>query len=274
MLTGPDAAYVGSRVTFWCSAPGSSRPTTYQLLRDGYVLVSAGTVSEGNQSAPVALKVTATLEGSYHCKAETGGRTGVSNSIQLSVISEHNTDCLLKVLDSHSQTYPTFSAIPEFAAPPSNTRVFSQPFPPVVYEGARLVLSCSTARGSHLSYIWFFNRKELSSNSSFAQASGNKLIMEKVTPGHAGYYSCMAWSRVQDTRRFSSSTEVRLVIKGTCCQITPSQKDECLYATSVRQSSTFALHPPSFSLHLQAKLVFLHFQRGQRLPRKRNLLVL
>lgn len=108
---------------------------------------------------------------------------------------------------------------PEFPAPPSNTRVFSEPFPPVAYEGSRLVLSCSAARGSHLSYTWFFNRTELSSRSSFSQASRNKLIMEKVTPKHAGYYSCMAWSMVQNTRRFSSSTEVLLVIKGLCHQI-------------------------------------------------------
>lgn len=92
--------------------------------------------------------------------------------------------------------------------------MLSEPFPPAAYEGSRLVLSCSAARGSHLSYAWFFNRKELSSSSSFSQASGNKLIMEKVTPKHAGYYYCMAWSMVQNTRRFSSSTEVLLVIKG------------------------------------------------------------
>lgn len=221
VLTGPDMAYVGSRVTFWCGAPDSSPPITYQLLRDGNVPVGANAVYEGNQSVPFPLKVTATLEGSYHCKASTGGRTGVSNSIQLSVVSEY-THYLLKVLASHFQTYPTFSTIPAFPAPPLNTRVFSKPFPPVAYEGSRFVLSCNTTRGSHLSYTWFFNREELSSSSSFTQSSGNKLIMEKVTPKHAGYYSCMAWSRVQNTRRFSSSTEVLLIIKGLCHQVNQS----------------------------------------------------
>lgn len=235
VLTGPDMAYVGSRVTFWCSAPDSSPPITYQLLRDGNVPVGADTVYEGNRSVPFLLKITATLEGSYHCEAATGGRTGVSNSIQLSVISEYNTDSFVKVLDSHFQTYHTFPTIPEFQAPPSNTRVFSEPFPPLAYEGSRVVLSCNTARGSHLSYTWFFNRKELSSSSSFAQARGNKLIMERVTPKHAGYYYCMAWSRVQNTRRFSSSTEVLLIIKGLCHQISPSQNDEYLYSISVSQ---------------------------------------
>lgn len=89
MLTGPDMAYVGSRVTFWCSAPDSSPPITYQLLRDGSIPAGAGVVDEGNQSMPFPLKATAALGGSYHCRAATGGRTGVSNSIQLSVVSEY-----------------------------------------------------------------------------------------------------------------------------------------------------------------------------------------
>lgn len=111
------------------------------------------------------------------------------------------------------------SIIPELLAPASNTRVTSEPFPPVAYEGSRFVLSCDVAKGSHLSYTWFFNRKEVtSSTSSFLYLTGNKLVMGKVTPQHAGYYSCMAWSRVQDTRRFSSSAEVQVMVKGMCQQ--------------------------------------------------------
>lgn len=108
MLTGPDMAYVGSRVTFWCRAPDSPPPITYRLLRDANVPVSAGTAYEGNQSVPFLLKVAASSDGSYHCEAETGGgRAGVSNSIQLSVVSEYSTDYLLRVLESHFQTYQT-----------------------------------------------------------------------------------------------------------------------------------------------------------------------
>lgn len=108
MLTGPDMAYLGSRVTFWCRVPYSSPPVTYKLLRDANVPVGAATAYEGNQSVPFLLKVTATSEGWYHCKAEAGGRTGVSNSIQLSVVSEYSTDYLLQVFESHFQTYTTW----------------------------------------------------------------------------------------------------------------------------------------------------------------------
>lgn len=124
MLTGPDMAYLGSRVTFWCRMPHSSPPITYKLLRDASVPVGAATAYEGNQSVPFPLKVTATSEGSYHCKAEAGGRTGVSNSIQLSVVSEYSTDHLLKVFESHFQTYPNLNfqhrrRTPEYFPSPS-----------------------------------------------------------------------------------------------------------------------------------------------------------
>lgn len=109
------------------------------------------------------------------------------------------------------------SVSPEPLAPASNTRVTSDPFPPVAHEGSRIELSCSVAKGSHLVYTWFFNRKELTSlTSPLLVLTGNTLVIEKVAPEHAGYYSCMAWSRVQDTRRFSSSTEVLVTVKGVC----------------------------------------------------------
>lgn len=90
VLTGPDLAYIGSRVTFLCHAPDSSPPITYDLLKDGDVPVAVNVVYKGNQSVLFFLKVTATLEGSYHCRATAGGRTGLSNSVQLSVASECN----------------------------------------------------------------------------------------------------------------------------------------------------------------------------------------
>lgn len=87
-LTGPDMAYLGTRVAFQCIAPDSPPPVTYELVRDGGVLIATDTDLEGDQPVQFVLKVTATLEGSYHCKAMTGGSTGVSNSIKLSVVSE------------------------------------------------------------------------------------------------------------------------------------------------------------------------------------------
>lgn len=125
--------------------------------------------------------------------------------------------CLVRALFLN-MTFPCLSKspiIPELLAPALNTRVISEPFPPVVYEGSHLLLTCNVSQGSHLSYTWFFNKKEVTSPpSSFLHLTGNKLVMEKVTPGHAGYYSCMAWSSVLDIRRFSGSIEVQLIVKG------------------------------------------------------------
>lgn len=84
-----------------------------------------------------------------------------------------------------------------------------------MYEGSRIILSCVVTKGSHLSYTWLFKRKEVkSSNSSFFNLAGNKLLIQQATPDHAGRYSCIAWSRVQDVNRFSSSTEVQVMVKG------------------------------------------------------------
>lgn len=91
MLTGPDMAYLNSRVAFRCIAPDSSLPVTYELMVDGDVLNATDTVRQGDQPASFFLNVAATSEGSYHCKATAGGSTGVSNSIVLSVVSEYKT---------------------------------------------------------------------------------------------------------------------------------------------------------------------------------------
>ncbi|KAJ0033276.1 hypothetical protein NQD34_000383 [Periophthalmus magnuspinnatus] len=123
--------------------------------------------------------------GLYHCKARANNREGVSNSVRLTVV-----------------------------IPPSETRVTSEPFPPVAYEGSRLVLCCNVSRGSHLSYSWFFNRRPVQSSSSpLVHSQGNHLVIEKVRPEHAGHYSCMAFSTVEDIKRFSSSREVQLIVK-------------------------------------------------------------
>uniref|UniRef100_A0AAQ4RLW5 Ig-like domain-containing protein n=1 Tax=Gasterosteus aculeatus aculeatus TaxID=481459 RepID=A0AAQ4RLW5_GASAC len=77
-----------------------------------------------------------------------------------------------------------------------------------------MALSCSVAKGSHLFYTWLFNRKEVTSlTSPPVLLTGNELVMGKVAPEHAGYYSCMAWSEVQGDRRFSSSQEVQMTVK-------------------------------------------------------------
>lgn len=102
-----------------------------------------------------------------------------------------------------------------FSAPPQNTRVTSQPFPPVAFEGSRFSLNCRVTAGSHLSYTWFFNRTEVKSCALLCPR-GDELVIERVSPQQAGYYSCMAWSMVQGTKRLLSSLPVQLTVKGEC----------------------------------------------------------
>ncbi|XP_030599762.1 Fc receptor-like protein 5 isoform X2 [Archocentrus centrarchus] len=184
VLTGPELALSGPRVVFRCIAPDVSPPVTYELMRDGGVIAWDRDL-QGGQTASFPIKVKPSSEGSYHCKATGRGSTGISNSIKLSVVT-----------------------------PPSNTRVVSEPFPPVAYEGSHMALSCEVESGSHLSYSWFFNRKEITSSTSTPfYLIGNKLLMERITPEHAGYYYCSAWTRVNDSMSTSISTEVQVTIK-------------------------------------------------------------
>lgn len=88
MLTGPDKAFLGTKVTFHCTAPATSPPVTYELVRDGGVVVGREIAFDTNQTVPFYQKVIASTEGSYHCKATAGGNTTVSNSIKLSVVSK------------------------------------------------------------------------------------------------------------------------------------------------------------------------------------------
>lgn len=87
MVTGPNKAFLGTRVTFYCTAPATSPPVTYELVRDGGV-VDTEIAFDENQTVPFRQKVSASTEGSYHCKATAGGNTAVSNSIKLSVVSK------------------------------------------------------------------------------------------------------------------------------------------------------------------------------------------
>lgn len=68
--------------------PNSTSPVTYELVRNGSVLIDTDTDIEGDQPVVFLLKVTKALEGSYHCNATTGGSTRLSNSIKLDVVSE------------------------------------------------------------------------------------------------------------------------------------------------------------------------------------------
>lgn len=206
---GPDMAYLNTKVVFKCFAPSSSPKIFYQLIRDGSLLIGIHVGHKRDWNATFSLKVKAASAGSYQCRATSGRKTGVSNSIRLAVVSEYHIDWL-NYAKLQTQTF----VILIFLAPASNTRVTSVPSPPVAYEGSSITLWCDVDRGSHLSYTWFFNRKEVTSSTSGFNITGNKLVMERVTPEHAGNYYCIAWSAVQDTRRFSTSTEAKVTVKG------------------------------------------------------------
>ncbi|XP_070408119.1 Fc receptor-like protein 5 isoform X2 [Nothobranchius furzeri] len=180
-LTGPNMAYLNTRAVFRCFAPDSAPTVTYKLIKDKRFPIAMHIGHKWNWNATFSLKVKASSDGSYRCEATAGGTSGVSNSIRLAVVT-----------------------------PASNTRVTSDPSPPVAYEGSRVLLSCEVDRGSHLYFTWYFNRKEIISGFNL---SGNKLVMERVTLGNAGNYYCIAWSAVQDIRRFSTSTEVTVSVK-------------------------------------------------------------
>lgn len=91
VLTGPDKAYLRSRVVFRCITPDSSPPVTYELIKDGGLLIDRRVDHQEDQPASFPLTVATTSDGSYYCKAKTGEATGISNSIRLIVVSEYQT---------------------------------------------------------------------------------------------------------------------------------------------------------------------------------------
>ncbi|XP_078800112.1 Fc receptor-like protein 5 isoform X2 [Oryzias latipes] len=224
LLSGPDMAFLNSKVLFRCFAISSSAPVMYQLLRNGSSLINTRVDLKGNQTAQFALKVTAASGGSYRCVVTAGGRARVSNEIRLTTVT-----------------------------PASGTRVIPDPSPPVAFEGSRIVLSCNASRGSHLSYTWFFNSREVPPSTAAYLIHGNEIIIERATPEHAGGYYCTAWSTVQNTRRFSTSTEVQVTIKAFISKPKISFflfKDGASYQANVTCWCTRGSPPVNFSLYL------------------------
>ncbi|KAM4750289.1 Fc receptor-like protein 5 isoform 2-T2 [Anableps anableps] len=204
VLSGPDRAYLNTRVVFQCSAPSLSSKVVYRLIKDRRFLVATEVIDKGDQTATFLLKV--------------------------------------KVA----------------SAPPSNTRVTSEPSPPVAYEGSRIVLSCDAERGSNLKYIWHFNKKEITSSTSGFIIAGNKLVMEKVTLDQEGNYNCIAWSVVQDISRYSTSAGFKVTVKAKISkpEISISVfKDGDNYHGNVTCWSSKGSPPVNFSLLLDDKEV-------------------
>lgn len=127
-----------------------------------------------------------------------------------------------------------------------------------------MVLSCTVTKGSHLFYTWYFNREEVTNATSpLLHISGNKLVIEKVTPEHAGSYYCVAWTKVQEIMRVSSSTDFKVAVKGTfnknnsnnntyvshftCCKSPKASTRTAPCLTSLSPSSSLFIPP---SVHL------------------------
>ncbi|XP_036398238.1 Fc receptor-like protein 3 isoform X2 [Megalops cyprinoides] len=184
VLSGPDMAYLDSRIEFRCEAPGLPQPVSYQLLRDGGLVVNR--TPEDNQPATFQLRVSNSTGGRYHCRVRVGG------SAQLPPLSS-NTIHLRVVI------------------PVRGAGVVSDPDPPVLAEGEMLALSCQVQRGSHLSYLWFFNQKEISGDPRYL-VRGNALVIAAVSESDAGSYYCRVANALANTR-VSNSPEVPVRVK-------------------------------------------------------------
>lgn len=229
VLSGPDRAYINTKVVFRCSAPGWSSKVFYRLIQDRRVVVARDVSHKVGQNVMLPLKVKASSDGWYHCRVSAGGNSSISNRIKLTVV-----------------------------IPPSNIKVTSDPSPPVAYEGSRIVLSCDAERGSHLSYTWYFNRMEITSPTSGFNITGNKLVMENATLDQEGNYNCIVWSRVQDITRYLTSMEVKVTVKVRISkpEISISVfKDGGNYRGNVTCRSSTGSPPVNFTLLLDDKEV-------------------
>ncbi|KAG7491176.1 hypothetical protein MATL_G00000340 [Megalops atlanticus] len=186
VLSGPDMAYLDSRVEFRCEAPGLPQPVSYQLLRDGEGGVVATRTPEDDQPATFRLRVSNSTGGSYHCRVRVGGSAQPgplsSNTIHLRVV-----------------------------IPVRGASVVSDPDPPVLPEGETLALSCQVQRGSHLSYLWYFNQREIAGDPR-CLVRGNALVISAVSESDAGSYYCRAANALANPR-VSYSPEVHVRVK-------------------------------------------------------------
>lgn len=109
--------------------------------------------------------------------------------------------------------YTDFSFIFSPSAPVQGTRLVSYPDPPVIYEGTGFTFHCLVKKGTHLAYMWYHNKREVTSHSPLYRLSGNTMTVDRASERHAGYYVCMATNSIGNTSRSSSSIEVPVVVK-------------------------------------------------------------
>ncbi|XP_055040098.2 Fc receptor-like protein 5 isoform X2 [Misgurnus anguillicaudatus] len=176
VLSGPNRAYLKSRVQFECQVSGLSSPPTYELRKDDGRLITT------DVNTVLKFTVTEESEGKYYCRLNPGGQT--SNTLQLQVV-----------------------------IPVQGVSLSSEPDPAVIYEGGSLVLRCLVKKGSYLSFRWYHNKQEVTSQSKLYQLSENTLTVERAGEQHAGIYSCMASNQIDDSPRFSSSQNLNVYVE-------------------------------------------------------------
>ncbi|XDV51099.1 hypothetical protein PO909_020045, partial [Leuciscus waleckii] len=177
VLTGPSKAYLRSQVQFHCEVPGWASPLTFELRKDTGDLIRA----EHNVKVTFRLQVTEGSEGKYYCGV-TEGQT--SNSIQFHVVT-----------------------------PVSGVSLSSDPDPPVRYEGQKFTLRCLVRKGTHLSFTWYHDQQEVNASSDHYRLSGDALTVDAASERHDGTYSCTAQNMMEDNPRYSSSRNLRVIVK-------------------------------------------------------------
>ncbi|KAI4880722.1 hypothetical protein NFI96_005683 [Prochilodus magdalenae] len=183
-ISGPSMAYLKSTVTFECKLSGMPPPLTWELIKDsGEVRQPTGDPQEG-QPVTFSLRVSERSEGQYYCRVRAGGQTTTSPALHLHVL-----------------------------VPVMGTYVVPEPDPAVVYEGVGFTLSCHVRKGSHLAYLWYHNKQEVTPLSPAYQLSGNTLRVDRASETHAGHYECTATNMLGTASTHSTSLGVPVVVK-------------------------------------------------------------
>ncbi|XP_072516455.1 Fc receptor-like protein 5 isoform X2 [Salminus brasiliensis] len=183
-FTGPNMAYLKSTEMFECKLSRWSSPLTYELIKSPGEVLESIDDPLGGQPVTFTLRVNERSEGQYVCRVRSRGQTSTSDALNLQVV-----------------------------IPVQGVQLVTDPDPPVIYEGSGFTLHCQVKKGTHLAYVWYHNKQELNPPSAFHHLSGNTLTVDRAGEGHAGYYTCMANNKMGNNSRYSSSTEVTVVVK-------------------------------------------------------------
>ncbi|XP_048871488.1 Fc receptor-like protein 5 isoform X2 [Brienomyrus brachyistius] len=183
VLSGPQREYLAARMTFMCAAPQVPPPAIFELQRDDDGRVLAAKSSTGSRPVNFSLPVRNNSAGIYRCRVTP--RRGPDRGLPF-----------------YSNGLPFQVVIPVRGA-----SLLPEPDPPTLYEGQMLTLSCRVQRGSHLTYSWLHDGRQLPDS-----PLGGNLTISPVTPKHAGNYSCAARNDMTSSH-VSHSRDVPVVVR-------------------------------------------------------------